>query len=189
MKEFLLFLKNLIQLILRPRLAWQAVKDDDKEPSRLMAVGFYPLLGLTAITAVTHGLYDIHSFSIGHQLQLALIQFLSLFLCLFLARAAFEFAIPRLTINPPTASNFKASNTVTIYCLSLLAVIQIIANCCPVELSIIWFLPAFVAVIACQSAEYLGISPYKTGPFVFIAIILLVAMPIVTAVLLGILIN
>ena len=94
------FLKNMLQLILAPSKGWDEVSQLNESPNKIMEKGLYPLLAITAITAFAHGLYGSEPFDFGAQIELALTQFLALFLGVMFGRAAFEALIHHFTGKP-----------------------------------------------------------------------------------------
>jgi hypothetical protein len=69
-----------------------------------------------------------------------------------------------------------------------MSLIQIISNLCPIQLTVLWFLPAFVAMVAWQSRFYLSIKPDHNGQFLVFAVAVLIAAPIVFGVLLDLIV-
>ena len=169
------FLKTILQLILAPRKAWSDVAEDDPNPARVLERGLYPLMAIMALTAFCHGFYGAEPFQIGRALESALGQFLSLFLTVMIARGAFESLMPPMqTEKVPMARIANVSSFST----GILAIINIIANLCPIDLAIFWFLPAFLIVVLWHAAEYLSIREDRYAQFIILAISVLIILPI-----------
>jgi hypothetical protein len=179
------FLKNMLQLILAPAKGWEEIANLNQSPNRLMEKGLYPILSIVAITAFLHGLYGSEPFDFGEQIEMALTQFLALFLGAMFGRAAFEALIHHLTGQP---ADVVRVSTVVIYSIGLMSLIQIISNLCPIQLTVLWFLPAFVAMVAWQSRFYLSIKPDRNGHFLVFAVAVLIAAPIIFGVLLDLIV-
>jgi hypothetical protein len=179
------FLKNMLQLILAPAKGWDEVAANNESPNALMEKGLYPMLALTAITAFAHGLYGSEPFDFGIQIEDALTQFLALFLGVMFGRAFFEALIHHFTGKP---ADVLRVSTVVIYAIGLMSLIHIISNLCPIQLTVLWFLPAFVAMVAWQSRIYLAIKPDHYGQFLVFAVAILIAAPIVFEILLGLIV-
>lgn len=175
----------MLQLVLSPRNGWSDIAQENARPQSLMDHGFYPVLALVALTAFGHGLYGPDPFSYGEQLQEAIVQVAALFGSLMLSRALTDALLTRLT--DATADEVRRA-TMCIYCLSLVGVIYIITNLCPIPLSVLWFLPAIVAIVAWQSREYLQVSRFKNGIFIAFGVVTVVAIPIAIEWLLGLII-
>ena len=169
------YLKNLIQLILSPHRAWAEIAEEDVAPSRLLERGLYPLLAIVAVTAFCHGFYGSAPFEIGKALEAALAQFVALFLSVLIGRALLEVAIPVLSSEKVPMPRLA---TVPAYTTGILALINIIGNVCPIELSILWLLPLLLTVVLWQGADYLSISNDKRGQYIIFAIAVLIAIPV-----------
>lgn len=186
MANLLTFSKDLIQLVLAPRRGWLDIEKEDPDPQKLTETGFYPLLSIVALTAFCHGLYGSEKFDVARQLIEALCQFLSLFMGAMLARVLFESMLARVC--GATASEARM-NLVIIYCLSLMGLIDIISNLCPIELAVIWFLPAFVALVAWQARTFLGVNTFKQGQYIAFALLCLIILPVVIGFLLHLIVT
>lgn len=167
------YLKNMLQLFLSPVKGWEEVARENVSPNALMDKGFYPLTAIVAITAFCKGFYGMAPFDIVTQLLTAITQFLALFLGVMVGRATFESLLSQFTGQPV---NVLRAHTVVVYCIGLMALIQVIINLCPIELPVLWFLPAFVAIVAWQSRMYLEVkSELSMKFFIFAAAVLIVA--------------
>lgn len=175
MVPFLSFLKNMTQLILSPQHAWEEIEEEDRNPQWLMEHGFYPMLALVAITAFLHGLYGADPFSYGRQLQEAIVQVAALFASMMVSRAVMETLLRHFT---DSTASVEAMSVVCIYCYSLTGLINVIVNLCPINLALLWFLPAFVAIVAWKSQDFLCVSRFKQGQFVIFALLVFVIFPI-----------
>lgn len=182
----LYFLRNILQLILAPHKAWEDVVTDGRRPSQLLEKGLYPLLSIVALTAFCHGLYDISTFDVAKSLVAALSQFLSLFLGVMAGRALFEAVMPSLWATPVAPAR---TATVPIYCIGILAVIQIITNLCPIKLTLLWFLPAFLVIVAWQARVYLDVDPRKSGIYIIFAIATVLVLPVAFMIVFNLLLN
>lgn len=185
MAPFFVFAKNMAQLILNPRKGWQDMSLETVSPRSLMESGFYPMLALVGISAMLHGVYGDQPYNYTRQLQITITQVVSLFISVMLARAAFEQLLPRLCGCPVGVDR---GATVCIYCMSMMALISVITNICPIDISIFWFFPAFVAIVAIEARKYLGVSSFKTVNYALLAIGTIVVVPIGLTYLLGMLI-
>lgn len=174
--KLFLYLKNIIQLILSPSKAWVEIENENTPPSTLLERGFYPLLAVMAITAFLHGAYGIGEFSVGHQLEIAISQFLAMFLGIMIARAALETGLPYVSSSGPQSDK---SATLSIYGVSILVLIQIVANLCPISLTVLWFLPAFIIITIWHARKYLQIRKERYGMFVVGSFCSVVLIPLI----------
>lgn len=169
------YLKTLLQLILSPRKGWADVAEDAPSPAQVLERGLYPLLAIMSITAFCHGFYSVGKFQIGQALECALGQFLSLFITVMIARGAFESLLPPMQTQRVPLSHIANMPT---FCTGILAVIQILANLCPIDLAIFWFLPAFLIIVLWHATDYLDISPDKSAQYTILATVMLIILPL-----------
>ncbi len=175
-----LFLKMLFHLILSPVRGWEDVALDEPEPRRLMTTCLYPLFGIAAVSSFIVGLYD-PMLTFVNLLQRAIITFVQFFISYYIAQFVFALFIRRY-VAEGDISDDRVSVFISLG-LGLLALLAIIVNCLPVELSLVQFLPLYVAVILWKGAPYLGVTDEKMNQFVILA----VASIIVPVYLLGLL--
>jgi hypothetical protein len=155
-----------LQLILSPENGWEEISHDGESIERLTAEGLYPLFGLAAITVFIQGLY-VRTFQLVPTLQKAMAVFIVLFIAFFIGKALMEAYLARFTDGEP--GNRQAA-TFTVYIMALLAMIQILTNCVPVEVPLLLFLPAFVAPVIWKAKNWLDILPRLEGSFMMFAI-------------------
>ena len=70
--------KNIMLLIVSPRVGWEDINAGGIATSRIMRVAFFPLLALLAISAFMPMLHD-HTLTLSKSLMTAIIQFSSFF--------------------------------------------------------------------------------------------------------------
>lgn len=186
MSRLLKYTKNLVQLVLSPKSAWEEIKNEDPDPNELSERSFNPLLSLVALTAFINGFYGIEKFDVARQLMEALCQFLSLYLGAMLCSVIFETMLERLCLTKTTDRQRKI---VIIYCLSLMGVINIITNLCPYSFTILWLLPAFIAIVAWYAHDFLGINKFRKGQYFALSVLCLIGLPIVLNLLLHLLVS
>ncbi|MDE6396875.1 MAG: hypothetical protein K2K84_06365 [Muribaculaceae bacterium] len=180
------FLKNLIQLMLSPGHAWEDISNEDAPPEKLISGGLYPLMAIMLITAVVNGAFAIGSFDLVRQLQIALAQFIALFIALYAGRTLIETFLPRY--NETGENDPVGAATVAVYATGIMTLIQIVENLIPVELIVIKFLPAFAAVIVWKAQNYLDLLPEHSGLFMVIAIGVLIGPVLLINLVMGLLI-
>lgn len=175
------FLTCLIQLIISPAKGWEDIAAVGEEPRKICSDGFYPLLGLTACSVFIRRLYD-SDLGLVTMIQRAIITFVEYFVTYFLASFLFSIFLGKVIDGE---LNEKKYHTFAIYNISLLALITIIENCLPTELSIVQFLPVFTIVVMWMGKRYLAVKEEKSFTFIFLASVAILVMPY----LLGFLFN
>ena len=169
------FLGLLIQLIISPAKGWEDIAAKGDDPRKICADGFYPLLGITASTVFIRHFYDIDA-GLIELVQRAIITFIAYFASYFFASFMFS-VFGRSMVEGEL--NEKKYHTYIIYNLSLLAVISIISNCIPMELSVVQFLPVFVLLVMWMGARYMCIKENSGVKYIFLSTISILLPPYV----------
>lgn len=177
------FLKYLLLLLISPANAWEDISIAGDNPDHITSKGFYPLLGISAISAFIPLFYD-GDITLAIALQNAIITFAQYFISLFLANYLFSIFLPSLIDGE---LNEKRTSTFIIYNLALLALISIIENILPFDLAIIQFLPILVAIVIWKGCRYMAVKTDLTGRFMLIAIPTIIFLPMLLGYLLRIL--
>ena len=178
------FLKNILQLILSPTNGWEEISHDGESIERLLAEGLYPLIGLASLTVFVQGFYSM-TFELTTLLQEALAVFIVLFIAFFLGRVLMEGYLPRFTDTEPGS---RQAGTLAVYTTAMLALIQTVSNCTPVELPLLVFLPLLVAIVIWGARTWLDIKPEKEGEYMMFAIAVLLLPTIILNFLINLLI-
>ena len=180
-----LFLKMLFHLILSPSRGWEDVVQYDPDPRRLMTSGLYPVFAMAAVSVFIVGFYDPALTFVG-LLQRAIITYVQYFISYYIAQFVFAMFIRRY-VSDGEVSDDRIGVFISIG-LGLLAVLAVIMNCLPVELSLVQFLPVYVAVILWKGAPYLNVRDDKMNQFVILSVASIIA-PVYLLALLNLLLN
>lgn len=180
-----LFLKILFHLILSPSRGWEDVAQYDPDLNRLLKCGLYPMAGVAALSAFVVGCYD-PALSFVVLFQRAIITFVQFYISYYIAQMVFPMFIRRYVVDGEV-SEYRTGVFIAIG-IGLLAIIKVIMNCLPVELSLVQFLPVYVAVVLWKGAPYLNVSPDKMNRFVVLSVASIIA-PVYLLALLNLLIN
>lgn len=197
------YLKNLIQLIFSPAKGWEDVQADMErdfdelrtadiatapgeaevseeawEERRAMCdyyACFLPIIGICAGSAFVRMLYDGGPDFLG-ALQRALITFVSLFLGSLVSRYGFQFYMPKLVSRgkPVLRGRLMA---MTMYSLTFLGMITLVANIVKVRIALIEFLPFYVIFIIWKGWKYVGVDERHEGIFMIIATAFILGSP------------
>lgn len=169
------FIGLLIQLIVSPGRGWEDIAAKGDDPRKICADGFYPFIGVTACTVFVRYFYDIDR-GLVDLIQGAIITFVAYFASYFFA--SFMFSVFGKSLFDGEI-NEKKYNTFIIYNLSLLALITIISNCLPMELSVVEFLPIFVLLVMWMGAKYLCVKENSGVKFILLSTISILVPPYV----------
>lgn len=167
------FLKNLIQLILAPTKGWEDVSAAMTSPERLMRDAFFPLLGTAALSEFVRLFYHNNGgFLTVFELAIAL--FGSYFVSFFICRIILSKYLSNIVegeVNPIKLSTF------IVYGLGLLLIIEIIENVLPTELTLVKFLPLFVALILYRATAYMAVKAGSELKFLLVTALAVIVVP------------
>lgn len=169
------FLKYIGQLILSPGNGWEDVSHAGYDPKTLASIGLYPLIGLAAVTTFLELWFNPDSVMV-ELLQQAIIVFVELFVTYFIAIAIFG-ALLRFWVEGEP--NEKKYTTVITYSIALMAIAEILENCIPINLSLLYFLYIYIALIIWKSVRYLAIKEKGVPYFMMMAISLIIILPFI----------
>ncbi len=162
------FLKLMLQLVLSPLRGWEDVAISAGSPRHTLTHGLIPLAALAAITAFSGLFYDIKP-SVGLIIIQAVISFVKYLAAYFIAVAALTTALPSIAIE-----GFMDRARVEIFCaysVGLMAMMGILQNLLPMELSLLQFLPLYYIIVMCIGRTYLDVDEKKIFRFVIVDII------------------
>lgn len=167
-----LFLKHLLQLIIAPHAGWEDISAADKSVRFWLEKGFYPLLGVTALSCFMSFFYH-HDSTIGICLQNSLTTFVSFFATYFIAGLVFSSFMDRIIVLPDDTELTRLGvmsrfNIVSIFILSLMALITLIENLLPFDLSVIKFLQFYVLFVLYRASDFAGVPQERIGIFTLI---------------------
>lgn len=166
------FLKYLFQLIISPTPGWEDISHEGADAKRLATEGLYPLLGVSAISAFVTYFYNEVELSV--LIQKAIITFVQYFITYFIAIFLFSMFLSKFIDGE---QNEKRNTTFITYNIAILAIIKIISNCIPVEISLIQFLPIFVAIVIWKGTKYMAVNKNKLGQFMLLSIGAIIVPP------------
>lgn len=179
------FLGCLITLIVSPFKGWDNIARHDEDVPILLNQGFYPLVGITSLSAFIQYFYAI-SPKVVTYVENVVITFVAFVISYFLSSFLFSFFLKKMTDTEVKESSY---NTFILYSLSCLAIITIIENCMPMQLSIVEFLPIFVLLVMWLGNKYLHISENKGVVFIIFCAFAILVPPYLFSYLFSLLLN
>lgn len=168
------FLKNLFHLVLSPGKGWEDISHEGREPKEIASDGMYPLFGIASLSAFVSFFYNDDCTLIG-MLQHAIIIFVQYFIAYFIATFLYSVYAEKFVDGEV---NEKKSQTMIAYSLALLSIITIIGNCLPMELSLVQFLPVYVALVIWKGCKYMAVNNERVGQYMFFAIVSVILPPV-----------
>lgn len=172
--RMLQFLKNLIQLILSPTKGWEDVSASLSSPDKLVHDAFFPLLGFASLSEFVKLFYHGHGGFVT-VLELAIALFGSYLVSFYVGRLLLEHYLKPLVSGE---INTTKIGTFTLYALGLMILIEIIENVLPTDLTLVRFLPLFVALILYKGTAYMSVKQDHELRFLCIAVASLIVVPI-----------
>lgn len=179
------FLGCLITLIVSPFKGWDNIARHDEEVPVLLNQGFYPLVGITSLSAFIQYFYAI-SPKVSIYVENVVITFVAFVISYFLSSFLFSFFLKKMT---DTQVSERTYNTFILYNMSCLALIKIIENCMPMQLSIVEFLPVFVLLVMWLGNKYLHIDENKGVAFILFCAVTILVPPYLFSYLFGLLLS
>lgn len=170
------FLGNIIQLVFSPQKGWEDLEEDDYRSDgrrgridirRLYTRCFLPLIAICSATSFTRMLFEGGPDFLG-ALQMAIIEFFSLFLSYHLDVYVFSWMMPRLLDNGQQPDQ-RRDAIMVLYCISVIALIFLLGNIIKVRLALIQFLPFYVIFIIWKGGDFIGVPERSVGPFMLMA--------------------
>ena len=157
------FLKQTLQLLLAPTKGWEDVASNSPDARRSLIHGLLPIIAVAAISVFARAIWEHQSF-----LMLLLsvhTTFAQYFLTYYVALLAMVTALPYITISGDTPDENRIA-VFLCYSVSMMACIAVIDNFLPMELTLVQFLPIYVAVVMAQGRIFLSIDPESMGKYV-----------------------
>lgn len=182
-----IFIKNVIQLILSPGNAWKDIDRSEATYEEVVSRGLYPLMAIMLLTVFVRPLYGLMHFEIINLLQVALVQFIAVFVALYVGRYVMSHFLP--FYNSTGENDPIAVDNVAAYGTGLLVSLQILLNLLPVEHGVLLMLPLVAAVPIWKADKYLDVEPAGELKFMLMAVSALVLPVILINVLMPLLIN
>lgn len=168
------FIKNMVQLTLSPGRGWEDVSASGEKPDMLFRKAYYPFIAIVALSEFVRLFYHDHG-GVMTVIELAIALFGSYFVSYFISRLILDHYLQPLTDGDV---NEVKTGLFTIYGLGLLAMIEMIANVLPTDLTLVKFLPLFVALILYKGAKYMAVKPDHELRFLCLAVAAVIVVPI-----------
>jgi len=174
-------LKNIIYVIVRPRVGWEMVNESTVSKGRALSGAYYPLLGVLALSCFVPMLYD-RTLTLSQQLMTGIIEFSSYFITYFIASYLLGGFYPELV---KTNAGHERLNDFIVYNLIFLVLLKILRNLLPSDFTPVLFLMLYMPWMVYRAVDHLGVRPDKVTKFVAVASLLIMGLPLAIMYFLG----
>lgn len=166
-------IKNIILIIIAPRVGWDDVNRSSVTTLRLLSCAFIPLLIILAVSEFIPLFYDT-TISLFETLLKSILVVSSYFITYYITSFLISGFYPELA---KTNAGVERVNDFTLYCIMYLIFLNIIANVLPIDFTPIYFLMLYLPWIAYRGTEYLGVKKEKLPVFVAFSSLLMLMTP------------
>ncbi len=166
--------KNIILVIISPRVGWDAVNQAGVDSNKLLAKVFFPMLAILAVSAFIPRIYDT-TLETTTLFTSVVLQCAAFFFDYYIASYLLGGFYPEVT---KTAAGQSRLNSYIIHILTYLMLLNIVSNVMPIDFTPVLFLMVYAIWIAYQGTDFLGVKTEKKPKFVLIASALMLIAPI-----------
>lgn len=168
-----LFIRHLIQLLLSPARGWEDVSEAALSPETLQTKGFYPLIGLTALSEFFPLLYS-HGEGFLHAVEAAIAIACSMFVSMYIGRLFLDMTLSRFISG---SLNLTKVNIFVICLMGVNCLFCILTNALPASMTFLKLLPLLSVIIIFKSTAYMGIKDDNQLNFTGLAIVAVIVIP------------
>lgn len=179
-------LRNILVVIISPKVGWQYIDDSSNSTQRVLASVFFPMLAILAVACFVPMIYDSTTHTISTSLMEAIVSFSKYLLTYFLCSYLLSGFYPQFTRSHIAQSKL---NNYIIYNLTFLIILSILVKLLNAEFSPLYFLVLYMPFIAYKGVDFLCIDSGKTTKFVIISSVMMLVLPFVIGWILDSLIN
>lgn len=150
MRTFWIYLRDMVQLIMSPTNGWEDISYDDFDLKKLVTVGFIPWIIIVSLAAIVRTILST-SPDIFLMVKEILVIFIKYFVTYFVAGFAFSVYMPSFSNGHCRES---LNNIFIAFSLGLLAVMDLLKECLPIDLAILNFLPLYILLIMWRGGRF-----------------------------------
>lgn len=156
------FLRLILQLAMSPSRGWEDVAAAAENSRHSLLHGLLPLAAIAALTVYFDAFFSLRP-NFASLTVLAVVEFLKYSVSYFIASSIITAILPRLT-----ADGLVNREYVGLFCsynLGIMAIIGILENLMPAELTLLEFLPIYDVVVICMGRKFLDVEASNTFKF------------------------
>lgn len=157
------YIKNLFQLIISPRSAWEDISSEMRPTAELVRRGLAPMVGFVCVAvAVQKALYYPET---GWGAVIVIMMAVAAsYVCAYYVTGHLLFTRAE-TMTDSGSLSLQKCCTVENYVLGLLALVQVVTHSLPPSMALSYLLPAGVSIVMWKAETYLGIRKDMTLAF------------------------
>ncbi len=170
---FLLFLKDMLQLVLSPARGWEDISYDGADERRIFKFGLCPYLFITALSVFMQLLYHTDTVWLP-VVQQCIIAFIKFFVTYYIGVFVLSMYLSGMIAGEIIE---KRIHTFAAYIVGILATLDILHNCIPTDVAVLYMLPLYVAFIIWRSVSYMAVEASCDIRFVVMSSLSLILPP------------
>ena len=151
---------GLIQVILNPRQGWTDAEKDNYNVNGLIFKGFLPFLIVVALSPLVSAYFKL-ALSFREAIIEGIVYFSGYFVSIYLCSYLLSWCMTRWV--EPKRQDPNAVMTLVLYSISTMALITLLTNLLPVDLSLWNFLPLYVIYMIWRGEHYMRV-PFERRP-------------------------
>ena len=151
---FLNYLIGLIQIILSPKRGWEDASYDGYDAEKLFKNGFLPFIIIVGASVFMRSVMHEDFEWITLALQ-SFVCFLKYFLTYFIGHTVLTYYLPSASDVPYSE---KRTTAYLVYTIGILGIVNILANCMPVDMAIIYMLPLYLLIVFWRGTRFMAVN-------------------------------
>ncbi len=175
------YLLCILQLILSPAKGWEDISADGRDPRRLLLRGFLPFVIIVACSCFVRLLYHYPG-TLTMLTITAIVTFVQYLVSYLIAMFVMPWWLPDMIEGEINDVRF---DTYINYSVALMALVTLLKNLLPIDVSVLYFMPVYVALIMWKGERYMAVKPGRSFRFMVLAILAVILPPILLEALFG----
>ncbi len=170
LRQLLRFLRQILQLVLRPTNGWEDIAADFEsapgEAERVYRADFLPLIAgcsASSLIRILYGVDFLGAFCHG------LVMFVALFLSYYIACWVLASCMPRLSGVVVVDENSRRYRLMVMYTLAIIALVGLLENIVKVRMAILTFLPLYTVFVLWKGCRFVEVPQQQEGVFMLLS--------------------
>lgn len=180
---FFIYLRDMVQLVMSPVHGWEDISYDNPDLRRLMTKGWLVWLLVASCTVVLRPAY-MGNFEWFDAMARFLATFIKFFVTFYIGGFMFSAFMGVITQG---AGVERLNNTLIVFSVGLLIMIDVIKNCLPVDISMINFFPLYVLYIMWRGERFVKVAAGRQLQYVALSFVSVILPPYLIQMMLNLL--